>query len=50
MNWLTSKIKEKLILLAIGAAVTFATTFTTLFYGQFMLKADYDRDEVTRVF
>lgn len=49
MNWLTAKIKEKLILLSIGAGVTLATTFSTLFYGQFMLKADYDKDEITRL-
>lgn len=49
MNWLTAKIKEKLILLGIGTAVTLATTFSTLFYGQFMLKADYDKDEITRL-
>ena len=45
----TAKVKERLVLLLFGSVFTLVTVTFTLFFDQYLLRADYNADEFTRV-
>ena len=45
----TAKVKERLVLLLFGSVFTLITVTFTLFFDQYLLRAEYNEDEFLRI-